>query len=50
MSRAEVCKKYEGYIKEKIKSNPEYHNLNELRSKKIGCWCKPEQCHGDIYY
>ena len=25
------------------------HNLNELKDKTLGCWCKPEDCHGDIY-
>ena len=22
--------------------------LEELRGKELGCWCKPEACHGDI--
>ena len=22
--------------------------LGELRGKTLGCWCKPERCHGDI--
>ena len=20
----------------------------ELKDKRLGCWCKPEKCHGDI--
>jgi len=36
---------YETYIK----NNKElYDKLNELENKELGCWCKPEQCHGDI--
>lgn len=22
--------------------------LRELQGKKLGCWCKPKQCHGDV--
>ena len=22
--------------------------LPELREKTLGCWCKPERCHGDL--
>jgi hypothetical protein len=22
--------------------------LPELRGKVLGCWCKPERCHGDV--
>lgn len=23
-------------------------DLEELRGKRLGCWCKPERCHGDV--
>src|SRR5580658_4280675 len=23
-------------------------NLHELEGKTLGCWCKPQACHGDI--
>lgn len=23
-------------------------DLHEIRGKILGCWCKPEDCHGDI--
>ena len=28
----------------------EWHmsRLEELRGKVLGCWCKPEACHGDV--
>lgn len=36
---------YEEYIK----NNKELMSkLGELRGKTLGCWCKPERCHGDI--
>lgn len=37
---------YESYIR----NTPElYNSLDELLSyKELGCWCKPEACHGDV--
>lgn len=23
-------------------------SLEELRGKTLGCWCKPDRCHGDV--
>lgn len=23
-------------------------NLSELKGKTLGCWCKPQKCHGDV--
>ena len=40
--------KYEEHVCEKISENPEKRNLEELRVKKLGCWCFPEKCHGDV--
>ena len=32
-----------------IKTQPELLNaLPELKSKVLGCWCKPQSCHGDV--
>ena len=32
-----------------LKSNPDLMDkLSELKGKTLGCWCKPEKCHGDI--
>lgn len=44
-SREEAIEKY----REWIKSQPELlASLEELRGKILGCWCKPQACHGDI--
>jgi hypothetical protein len=24
------------------------NQLHELKDKTLGCWCKPEKCHGDV--
>lgn len=47
-SREDVCSLYKTYILNKIKQDPEYYNIEELKNKHLGCWCKPEMCHGDI--
>lgn len=44
-SRSEVIKKYESYLR----SNQSLINkLEELDGKILGCWCKPNACHGDV--
>ena len=35
--------------REYILTTPElYESLDELSGKKLGCFCKPKPCHGDI--
>ena len=34
--------------KEHITTSGLKHDLKELKGKTLGCWCKPNQCHGDI--
>ena len=47
--RDEVIKKYKEYILIKIEKEPELKNeLILMKGKKLGCWCHPESCHGDI--
>lgn len=46
---AEVLEKYEKYIRDKLNKDPELvKELLSLSGKKLGCWCKPDNCHGDI--
>lgn len=34
---------------EHIRSTPDLINaIPELKGKTLGCWCKPNKCHGDI--
>ncbi|ATZ80756.1 hypothetical protein BMW23_0710 [Bodo saltans virus] len=47
-TRDEVLEKYEKYITEKIKNENLHEQLKKLKGKNLGCWCKPEKCHGDI--
>lgn len=41
----EVLDKFRVYVLE----SPELMSrLHELRGKRLGCFCKPKRCHGDI--
>lgn len=41
--------KYEHYIRDKLRNNPELRQeLQKLEGKVLGCFCKPKRCHGDI--
>lgn len=44
-SRKEAIQKY----KEWILTQPHLlEALPELKGKVLGCWCKPQSCHGDV--
>jgi len=44
-SRKEAIEKYEEWIK----TQPHLmESLCELKDKTLGCWCKPQSCHGDV--
>lgn len=44
-TREEAIQCYREYIL----SRPDLlAKLNELRGKRLGCWCKPKDCHGDV--
>ena len=48
-NREEAIQKYETYIREKLEKDPELKKeLLELKGKRLGCWCKPKACHGDV--
>jgi hypothetical protein len=44
-TRADVIRKY----REWILGNPRLmSDLPELKGKRLGCWCSPLPCHGDV--
>jgi len=48
-TREEVIEKYKIFIINKIETDKKIKNkLKKLKGKQLGCWCYPEQCHGDI--
>ena len=42
--RGEVIEKYEDYARKKFSKD----ELSSLVGKRLGCFCKPRKCHGDI--
>lgn len=45
VSEGKAVERFETYIrKNKILMN----DLKELRGKTLACWCKPNECHGDV--
>jgi hypothetical protein len=43
--RDKCLEMYKNYVL----NNPEMMSkIRELEGKKLGCWCHPEKCHGDI--
>lgn len=49
-TREEVIEKFEQWIKEDEEPRAIAINsmIKELKGKRLGCWCKPLPCHGDI--
>ncbi len=48
-SREEVIKKYRQYFDEEVITDPERRSaLLSLRGYRLGCFCAPLPCHGDV--
>ena len=48
-NREEVLEKYEKYIRCKLQNDTALcESLIHMKGKKLGCWCAPEPCHGNI--
>jgi len=48
-TREDVLNQYELYIRNKLQNQPDLkEELMKLKNKKLGCWCFPEPCHGDV--
>jgi hypothetical protein len=46
-TRTEVIEKFRKWIQ----TQPELLSaLSELEGKRLGCWCKPLKCHGDVLH
>lgn len=46
-TRDEVCDRYEIWFAFLLKSAVFRRELENLRGKKLGCFCKPQRCHLD---
>ena len=53
-TRDDVLCKYEKLLRDKLYTNDVFEastykqDLLKLDGKILGCWCKPEPCHGDV--
>ena len=48
-TRAQVIRLYKEHILSRLANEPQLRaELEALRGKRIGCWCKPDDCHGDV--
>ena len=48
-SRDEVIAKFKKDLWQKMKAGTiTYTDLLELKGKRLGCFCKPQPCHGDV--
>ena len=46
--RDEVIRKYKVWFNVRIKEQPFKAAVLMLNDKKLGCYCKPLACHGDV--
>lgn len=48
-TRAEVVERYRQYFKKKLRWEKSFREAVEgLRGYRLGCYCKPLACHGDV--
>ena len=51
-TRAEIIEKFRRDALSEVAPRKTPHDIlariPELKGKRLGCWCKPEDCHGDL--
>lgn len=47
-TREEVIEKYRKWFYKKLNNDRFRKEVELLRGKKLGCFCKPLACHGDV--
>src|SRR6266536_651714 len=49
ISRDEAVKSFQKYFAERIEKDSEFkRRVLALKGKRLGCFCKPKACHGDV--
>jgi hypothetical protein len=46
-TRDDVIRKFREWV---VKQPDLMASLPELEGKRLGCWCSPQRCHGDVLY
>lgn len=40
---------YVDHVAERLRTQPGFRRaVNDLRGKRLGCWCAPEPCHAEV--
>ncbi len=48
-NRSKSIADFKVYFYKRLSSDPEFkYRIHQLRGKTLGCFCKPQRCHGDI--
>lgn len=48
-ARGSTLEKYREYFYNRIATDPQFkEKIHSLKGKRLGCFCKPHPCHGDI--
>lgn len=47
-NRAQVINKYRAWLRRPARKFLRQRAVELLKGKKLGCFCKPEECHGDV--
>ncbi len=49
ISREDAVKTFQRYFVERIEKDTEFkRRVLALKGKRLGCFCKPKACHGDV--
>lgn len=47
--RGATLERFRKYFYDRIATDPDFKkSIQELKGKRLGCFCKPKACHGDI--
>lgn len=48
-NRDDCIEAFISYFYNRLENDPDFKiNVERLRGKTLGCFCKPQRCHGDI--
>ena len=49
ISRGDAVERFQSYFGERIEKDSEFKlRVLALKGKRLGCFCKPKACHGDV--